>query len=377
MYVRGFISVDTLLALALISTLAIMLAHIPRSKINIFNALGSAQSIQNTPSVNDIQNPYRCFGNFNFKAIDIPQTAYITHVWQQGPILIASYDSTQGSDDDIRMYKKSSSWKQIAAYNFGPGTQAFDVVGEGILVGNTSVNNHIGYFEFDTQGQLVLVNTINLPRSRATSTPIIRSILHVGSGYVAIGTEKWDGPELTLVRIDSSKNISIINTFEIGAVVTDIITNNNFIIVGTGAVQEVFLLSGIAEGSFEIKDSISFPGYATHDAMSLSWLSTSTFAVGRSVGGFNVIHEPELAIVDIEQGELWVKETYDVGASVYGVRSYSTSTASVSEPYTLATNKISFGVRDLLGANRVSSTMRAPAISLSTCNGRYHTGNHI
>ena len=111
--------------------------------------------------------------------------------------------------------------------------------------------------------------------------------------------------------------------------------------------------------------------------MSLSWLSTSTFAVGRSVGGFNVIHEPELAIVDIEQGELWVRETYDVGASVYSVRSYSTSTASVSEPYTLATNKMSFGIRDLLGANRVSSTMRALAISLSTCNGRYHTGNHI
>ncbi len=377
MLIRGFISTDTLLALALLSVLAIMLANIPRSKIQISSMVNSIKNIQDSQTFIDVQNPYRCFGNFNFKPIDIPQTINITHMWQQGPLLIVSYDSNQSSDDDIRVYKKTSVWKLIASYNFGPGTQAFDVVGQGILVGNTSVNNHLGYFEFDTQGQLVLVNTINLPRSRATSTPIIRSVLHVGSGYVAIGTEKWDGPELTIVHIDSLKNISVVNTFEIGSVVTDIIANNDYVIVGTGAEQEVFLLGGINEGVFHIKDSVSFPGYATHDVMSLSWLGTSTFAVGRSVGGFNVTHEPELVIIDITEGELWVRKTYDIGASVYGIRGYSTSTAFVGESYTLATNKPSFGMRDLFGEHNISSTMRAPAISLSLCNGRYHIGNYI
>jgi hypothetical protein len=194
---------------------------------------------------------------------------------------------------------------------------------------------------------------------------------------VAVGTEKWDGPELTIVRIDPLKNISVVNTFEIGSVVTDVIANNDFVIVGTGAEREVFLLGGINEGVFHIKDSVSFPGYATHDVMSLSWLGTSTFAVGRSVGGFNVAHEPELVIIDIAEGELWVRKTYDIGASVYGIRGYSTTTAFVGEPYTLATNKPSFGIRDLFGEHNISPTMRAPAISLSLCNGRYHIGNYI
>ncbi len=377
MLIRGFISTDTLLALALLSVLAIMLANIPRSKIQISSMVNSIKSIQGSQASIDTQNPYRCFGNFNFKIIDIPSTANMTHMWQQGPLLIASYDSTQSSDDDIRVYKKTSAWKLIASYNFGPGTQAFDVVGQGILAGNTSINNHLGYFEFDASGQLVLVNTLNLPRARATSTPVVRSVVHIGSGYVAVGTEKWDGPELSVIRVDSLKNISVVNTFEIGSVVTDIIANNDSVVVGTGAGQEVFLLGGINEGVFYIKDSVSFPGYATHDVMSLSWLGTSTFAVGRSVGGFNVIHEPELAIIDITEGELWVRKTYDIGASVYGIRGYSTSAAIIDEPYTLATNKPSFGIRDLLGEHNISSTMRAPAISLSICNGRYHIGNYI
>ncbi len=309
---------------------------------------------------------------------------YATHMWEQGNTRIISFDSTSLSDHDIRLYKKDNfldnsgteQWNLISGYNFGPGTRAFDAVGGGIFIGNTSVQQHIGYFVINEQGDFSLISTLNLPRPYATSTPIIREVTHMGDGYIALGTEKWEGPEFVIIRIDPSGSMSTVYSHEIGSIVSKIIVSNNNLILGTGSMQEVLFFDTTQKNNPVLKDSLVFPGYATHDVTSLVWTSSSTFMVGRSVGGFNVVHEPELVHVSIRDDQVWVNELFDTGSSVYGIRDYG-SASEVNNMYTLATNKLSIGIRDFFGSNGFSTTTRAQAVNFSECNGRYHYGMHL
>lgn len=390
---KGFISVDSLLALALIGSLTIILVQILPNK-NTLSIEKLVEPITILPNNQNVQIPFRCFGDFSLKVLDGGEYENITHMWQRGDILIASLDSTTLSHDDIRIYQKSTQddWDIKAQLNFGPGSRAFDVVGPYIIAGNTSVNNHLTLIDVLNTGSgysLAIRNTLNLPRDRATSTPIVREVVHMGGGYVAVGTEKWDGPELSIVRVEQDGTMTVVYLHEVNSVVSKIIASDTYLIVGTGGVYEILLFDITAPSSPVLKDSVSFPGYGTHDVLSLTWIATSTFAVGRSVGGFNVVHEPELIIAHIEKEneQVRVEAIYDTGASLYDIRSHENQNedARGSEKengheyeyesiYTLVSNKNNFGVRDVGSVSGIQSTARASALTYSMCEGLHHIG---
>ncbi len=240
-----------------------------------------------------------------------------TDIEVRNGIAYLTADSATANKDDLFIVDTNDDNKIISSLNTGPGIAAIEVVGPYLFLAQASTINQLQIVDIHDKSAPQLISQLKLSLPTPTSTaPFARSIFY-DSGYVYVGTEKWNGAELTIIDVTDVYTPNIVGNFETSTLINDIYIKNNIAYLATADQKQMRVLDVADKTDPVLIDSFSPTGWQTQEGRILEYFEEE-LALGRTVGGFNVVNNHEVFIfsTSTEMSEYISK---DIPGGVYGM----------------------------------------------------------
>ena len=229
-----------------------------------------------------------------------------------------SSDSSTASDPDLFVidFKDLTRPKLLSSINTGPGISAITLAGNRIFAAadSTSAQLHIIRLE-DATGlapgptSLVLEKKYKLPLPEASTTPSHGSAVFFYKNKIYLGTDKWNGEELSIIDVSDPINPLKVGGFEMNGKVKDVFAHSGFAYVA-GSDQQQFRTLDISDPtSPRIVSSLSPSGWSRQEGTAIS-LFENAVDFGRTSGGFNIVADHEF---------FTASSSLDIPGGVYGI----------------------------------------------------------
>ena len=244
----------------------------------------------------------------------------LTDIEMRDGIAYISADSAVSSDPDIFIVdiRDASHPAILSTLNTGPGISSIAVAGKRIFAAAISTAAQLHVIRMDALNSLALEKKYKLPLPYATATPPLASAISYSKGKVFLGTEKWDGDELSVIDVSNPALPVKISGIEIGAKVNDVVVRNDIAYV-VSADQQLGAVD-ISDADHPIVEaSFSPSGWQRQEGKAIASFEDS-LAFGRTSGGFNIPQDHEMFV--------WPKsylmssavpDSTDIPGGVYGV----------------------------------------------------------
>ena len=248
----------------------------------------------------------------------------VTHVSMKGRYVIASRDDSLASASDLDFFSinPSGNLSLVSSLDTGPGIVGFDYGQSHLYALRAGTAYQLQVIDISDPAHLSMPVQFRVLLPYATATPPLSRTISLSGKYLYIGTQKWDGPELIVVDIHDPLNPAQVGSYEVGSIVNSILIKGTRAFVAAGGQFQFMEFNVSNPASPALVGSLEFPGWQTQEGKSLA-LDGDNLIFGRSVGGFNNIHNHELFVIDTDT--LWSSATtpivasFDVGRSIYGI----------------------------------------------------------
>jgi hypothetical protein len=269
------------------------LCSVDFSDKNIVGSYQSAYSNANNPNnIADNINPASIF--VTPIMLPINPLLPLTDLQVRNGIAYVSDDSSTASDPDIFIIdvKDRNNPKVLSSINTGPGIAAFVVAGIRIYAAAASAAAQLHIIRMDSLSNLVLEKKYKLPPPYATATEPIGSAVFFDKDKIYLGTEKWDGDELSIIDVSNPAM-----PLKIGGLETDSKVNNIFVREGFAYIaasdEKQLRIVDISQPSMPmLTDSFSPSGWSRQEGKRVSSFE-GTLDFGRTSGGYNIATDHE------------------------------------------------------------------------------------
>jgi hypothetical protein len=254
--------------------------------------------------------------SLNQNNIDIGILNHSTDVEVRNNIVYLSADSSVSSRGDLFIFDTNdvNSIKLISSINTGPGVSALEVVGPYVYTAQASTINQLQILDIHDRYNPKLISQIKLPLPTSSTTPPFASSIHYSKGYIYLGTEKWNGYELSIVSVQDPYNPMVVGGFETNTLINDILAIDNKVYLASSDEKQMRVLDVSNPSNPILINSFSPSGWQTQEGKILESFE-SAIALGRTVGGFNVQVNHELFIFPTSTP----MKSKDIAGGVYGL----------------------------------------------------------
>jgi hypothetical protein len=251
-------------------------------------------------------------------ALPISSSNLITDLEVKDSFAYISTNSGSSTDPDLFIFDISdmTNPKLISSLNTGPGLAALTVVGPYIFAANKSSVNQLQIIDIHDRSHPILLSQAKVPLDIASSTRPNASAIFYDKGFIYLGTEKGDSPELTIWNVADPAHPSLVGRYEIGNKMEKIIIDSNrAYIAGSGANQ--LMVFDISDPTHPILVTTLAPiGWQTQSGKALD-LFEGEIALGRDTGGFNNKANPEFILYD--SSTIAQQGLFDEPGGIYGI----------------------------------------------------------
>ena len=261
-------------------------------------------SASNTPTFTQINLP-------------IPATQPLTHLEVRNNIAYISTDSTQSSDSDLYLVDITNLQTPviITSINTGPGIATFSIVGKNIYSAAASTAGQLHIISHDSPSSLLLEKKFQLPTPYATATLPYATAIGYLNNHIYLGTEKWDGPEFSVIDVSDISNPRVISSLEIGNKVDDIHIYGNIIYVSSAGQNQLRLI----DTNNNIISVFTSSGWNRQEGKIVSTFEDNS-AFGRTSGGYDIASDHELFyLASTSNATLSDQTSVNIPGGVYGI----------------------------------------------------------
>jgi len=251
-------------------------------------------------------------------ALPISSTDLITDMSVKDGVAYISAKSSIAADPDLFIFDMNDIAipKPISSLNTGPGLAALAVAGPYIFAANESSVNQLQIIDIHDRSHPFMVSQAKVPLDIASSTRPNASAIFYDKGFIYLGTEKGDSPELTVWNVSDPAHPILAGRYEIGNKVERIfVDGSEAYIAGSGANQ--LMAIDVSDPTHPTLITTAAPsGWQTQSGQALDVFEGS-LALGRDTGGFNNKANPELILYDASH--ITQQGSFDERGGVYGI----------------------------------------------------------
>ena len=251
-------------------------------------------------------------------ALPISSSNLITDLKVKDGFAYISTNSSSSTDPDLFIFdiNDMTNPKLISSLNTGPGLTALTVAGPYVFVANESSINQLQVIDIHDRSHPLIISQSKVPLDIASSTRPNASAVFYDKGFIYLGTEKGDSPELTIWNVADPAHPSLVGRYEIGNKMEKIIIDSNrAYIAGSGANQ--LMVFDISDPTHPILVTTLAPiGWQTQSGKALD-LFEGEIALGRDTGGFNNKANPEFILYD--SSTIAQQGLFDEPGGIYGI----------------------------------------------------------
>lgn len=201
----------------------------------------------------------------------------------------------------------------LSSLNTGPGVDAIEVAGPYVFLAQASTVSQLQIVDIHDRDRPKIISQLKLPPPNSSTSPPFASSIFYSKGYIYLGTQKWNGPELFIINVSDPYNPVIVGTFETNTLINDIYVRENVAYLATSNELQMVVLDISDKGNPFITDYFSPSGWQTQQGKIFEYFEKQ-FGLGRTVGGFNVVSNHELFIFSLGQ-----HSSKDIPGGVYGL----------------------------------------------------------
>ena len=265
--------------------------------------------------------------SISIESIPLPIDPHIplTDLEVRGNTAYVSSDSTTRSDPDMMVFDISDSAhpRLLSSIDTGPGIAGFILAGNRIYAAAVSTNAQLHIIRVDALNSLSLESKYRLPLPNASTSPAHGTAVAFHAGIVYLGTDKWDGNELTLIDVSNPLIPHKINSFEIGSKVSDILISGSTIYVADADQYQLRAIDITDLSKPFLESYLSPSGWSRQEGTAISTFE-NMLDFGRTSGGFDISTDPELISFDKNSlaglsPSLTGLKQFDIPGGVYGV----------------------------------------------------------
>ncbi len=249
--------------------------------------------------------------------LPIPATQPLTHLEVRNNIAYIATDSTQASDPDLYLVNIANPQKPaiITSINTGPGIATFSIVGKYIYSAAASTVGQLQIISHNSPTSLLLENKFQLPLPYATATLPYATAIGYHNNHIYLGTEKWDGPEFSVIDVSDTNNPRAISSLEIGNKVDDISSDENIIYVSSAGQNQLRLI----DMNNNIISAFAPSGWNRQEGKVVSTFEAN-LAFGRTSGGYDITGDHELFyLASTSNAMLSDQASVNIPGGIYGI----------------------------------------------------------
>jgi hypothetical protein len=241
----------------------------------------------------------------------------LTDLQVRNGIAYVSDDSSTASDPDIFIvdFKDRNNPKVLSSINTGPGIDAFAIAGARIYAAAASVVAQLHIIRMDSLNSLVLEKKYKLPPPYATATEPIASAIFFDKNKIYLGTEKWDGDELSIIDVSDPLSPVKISGLETGSKVNGIFVRDSLAYVADSDEKQLRIVDVSQPSAPMLTDSFSPSGWSRQEGKRVS-LFEGALDFGRTSGGYNIITDHEAFE---RPATSTIYNSVDISGGVYGM----------------------------------------------------------
>lgn len=250
--------------------------------------------------------------------LPIASTNSITDMSVKDGFAYISTNSSKSTDPDLFIFDLSDiqNPKLISSLNTGPGLAALVVAGPYVFAANESSVNQLQIVDIHDRSHPLIIAQAKIPLDIASSTRPDATAIFYDKGYVYLGTEKGDSPELTVWSVADPINPQLTGSYEIGNKVESILVEDTRAYVASSGVNQLMIFD-IFDQAHPTLVTISSPsGWQTQSGQALD-LFEGNLVLGRDTGGFNNTFNPEFILYDAQT--INMQSSSDEPGGIYGI----------------------------------------------------------
>jgi hypothetical protein len=270
--------------------------------------------------------PHASASSISIESIPLPIDPRIslTDLEVRGDIAYVSSDSTTRSDPDMMVFDVADSAhpRLLSSIDTGPGIAAFALAGNRIYAAAASTNAQLHIIRIDALNSLGLESKYRLPLPNASTSPARGTAVAFRAGIVYLGTDKWDGNELTLIDASNPVAPDRISGFETGSKISDILISGSTAYVADADQYQLRSID-VSDSSRPILSGYaSPPGWSRQEGVTVSSFEYM-LDFARTSGGFDITTDPELISFEktssagLSPSLTWSRQ-FNIPGGVYG-----------------------------------------------------------
>jgi hypothetical protein len=207
----------------------------------------------------------------------------------------------------------------ISSLNTGPGIAALEVAGPYIYAANLSTTNQLQVIDVSNRSAPVLVTKFKLPLPQASSTPPLATSIFYSKGLIYLGTQKWEGGELSIIDVTNPLAPTYLNSFETNTVVNNMYVRDGFAYLASADAGQMRILDVHNPSTITEVSEFSGSGWQTQTGKTLSYFE-GIYSLGRTTGGFNVTTNHEIFTFSASStSQATPQNSHDIPGGVYGI----------------------------------------------------------
>jgi hypothetical protein len=198
---------------------------------------------------------------------------------------------------------------------------ALTIAGPYVFAANESSINQLQIIDIHDRSHPLIISQAKVPLDIASSTRPNTSAIFYDKGFIYLGTEKGDSPELTIWNVADPAHPSLAGRYEIGNKVEKIIVDGNRAYIASSVANQLMVFDVSNPANPILLSTLTPYGWQTQSGKALD-LFEGELALGRDTGGFNNKANPEFILYDalnVPQNYLAQQSSFDEPGGIYSI----------------------------------------------------------
>ncbi len=218
----------------------------------------------------------------------------LTDIEVRNRIAYISIDSSVSADPDLIIadIADPKNPKILSVLNTGPGIKSIALAGKYIFAAAASAAAQLHVIRLDSLAAPALVKKYQLPLPAPSTTPPMGSSISYRKGIAYLGTEKWDGNELSTIDVAVPSIPKMLGGMEIGSKVNDSAVRGDLAYVANASPYQLETIDAKDPAHPVVAEAFSPSGWARQEGEAASSFE-DTHSLGRTSGGFDIASDHE------------------------------------------------------------------------------------
>jgi hypothetical protein len=218
----------------------------------------------------------------------------LTDIAVRDGVAYVSADSAHSSDPDLLVFDISDPKKPalMSVIDTGPGIRAIAIAGKYIYAAAASTAAQLHVIQLASLAAPTLLAKYKLPLPEASTSPPSGTAVFYDAGGVYLGTDKWDGQELSVIDAHDASKPMKTSGYETGSRVNAIYVRQGTAYVAASDQYQLRILD-VHGGSPILLHSLDPSGWQRQQGQAVVSFEDDV-GFGRTAGGFDIQTDKEL-----------------------------------------------------------------------------------